>query len=282
MTKWFIFLIYNFNSYILLKLGYFYPDNVFSLHSLFLPLITYNNIFSIKDLIIKNNKKKCGIYLWTNTLTNDTYVGRSIDLGRRFSYYFNQLIIKNAGYSLICRALVKYGYENFKLEILEFCTVDEIVQREQFWIDELKPTYNLVTVVDGKYTYRHTEESKEKMSASQKERFSDPEQRRQLTELHETWAKSPENIAQLLEAQRIWLSDPENVKKSLPFLKRKKVSVLDLESKVETLYPSMTEAAKAMGCSRSTLNYWLTSNKSKAPIKGRYTIVMVNEFEISD
>lgn len=280
MTNWKIIFFLSFNSYILLKTG-FYPDNILISHSL-MPLVTYTSPWSIKDLIIKSNKKKCGIYLWTNTKTNDQYVGRSINLGRRFSYYFNQESIKNAGFSLICRALVKYGYEEFKLEILEFCTVDEIVAKEQFWIEKLKPSYNLVTVVDGNYTYTHTAEAKEKMSNFQKARFADPEQKKQLSELHDKWAKSPENIAQLLEAQRIWLSDPENVKKSLPYLKRKKVKVLDLETNIETLYPSFTEAAKAMGCNRTTLNYWLKGNKSKAPIKGRYTIVVTGELELSE
>ena len=65
-------------------------------------------------------------------------------------------------------------------------------------------------------------------------------------------------------------------------LKRKKVKVLDLETNIETLYPSFTEAAKAMGCNRTTLNYWLKGNKSKAPIKGRYTIVVTGELELSE
>lgn len=246
-------------------------------------IYTFNNLWgSIKKTILKSNRKKIGIYLRTNTQTNDTYVGRSIDLARRFNYYFNLKILKEAGFSLICRALLKYGYDNFKLEIIEYCTLDVIADREQYWISELNPSYNLVKVVEGNFVYSHTAESRQKMSEFQKARFAEPEQKKQLEELHLNWAKSPENIAQLIEAQKIWLSNPENREKSLPFLKRKKVKVFDIETNNEKVYPSLTEAALAMGCARSTLNYWLKNSKSKGPIKGKYTIVMVGEYELSD
>jgi group I intron endonuclease len=248
-----IFIIaYVLNSYILFKTGISFD----SLYLTLTPLITYSDpAGSVKKIIIKSNKNKAGIYLWTNLITGESYVGRSIDLGRRFRYYFNINILTDAGNSRICRALLKYGFENFKLEIIEYTTEEEIVDREQFWISELKPIYNLVTVVDGNYTYTHTDESREKMSNSQKARFADPEQRKQLDDLHNSWAKSSDNISQLLEAQKNWFSKPENREKSLPFLKRKKVRVFDVQTKSETVYLSLTEAAKAMGCSRSTLNY---------------------------
>lgn len=48
------------------------------------------------------------------------------------------------------------------------------------------------------------------MKVSQQERFSDPEQKKKLTELHENWAKSSENLSQLAEGQRKWRSKEEN------------------------------------------------------------------------
>ena len=46
---------------------------------------------------------------------------------------------------LIHKALLKYGYSNFSLEILEYCNKNEIVVREQHYIDILKPEYNILT-----------------------------------------------------------------------------------------------------------------------------------------
>lgn len=38
----------------------------------------YEDAYSMRKLIIKDNKNKSGIYRWTNKLTNDIYVGQSI------------------------------------------------------------------------------------------------------------------------------------------------------------------------------------------------------------
>lgn len=37
-----------------------------------------------KDVIIKQNKKRSGVYRWINLVNNKQYIGSSIDLGRRF------------------------------------------------------------------------------------------------------------------------------------------------------------------------------------------------------
>jgi len=41
-------------------------------------------------------------------------------------------------------ALLKYGYSGFKLEILEFCDIDLLMEREKYYMDLFKPEYNLL------------------------------------------------------------------------------------------------------------------------------------------
>jgi len=43
----------------------------------------------------------------------------------------------------IDRALYKYGFSNFSLEILEYCSADLALEREQYYMDKLKPEYNI-------------------------------------------------------------------------------------------------------------------------------------------
>lgn len=45
---------------------------------------------------------------------------------------------------MIHKALLKYGYSNFSLEILEYCNQRDIVKREQYYLDLLKPDYNIL------------------------------------------------------------------------------------------------------------------------------------------
>jgi group I intron endonuclease len=71
-------------------------------------------------LIIKQNKGKSGVYRWVNKDSGKSYVGSSAMLNDRFRRYFNHSYLSSnkRGASLICKALLKYGYVGFRLEIL--------------------------------------------------------------------------------------------------------------------------------------------------------------------
>jgi len=57
--------------------------------------------------ILKENKSKSGIYMLTNKLTNDIYIGQSTDILKRFKNYLNISYIKSKGSFIISRALIK-------------------------------------------------------------------------------------------------------------------------------------------------------------------------------
>jgi group I intron endonuclease len=78
--------------------------------------------------------------------TKDIYVGSSINLSRRFTNYFNiSYLSKNN--LIISRALIKYGFSNFSLEILEYCDKSVLLKREQHYMDILKPNLKSNTLV---------------------------------------------------------------------------------------------------------------------------------------
>lgn len=86
-------------------------------------------------------------------------------------YYNIKYITRASKSSLICRALLKYGYSSFKLEILEYCEPSVIIEREQYYIDNLNPEYNILKVAGSLFGYKHTSASaEEKMSEIAKNR----------------------------------------------------------------------------------------------------------------
>ena len=117
----------------------------------------YEDAFSMRKLIIKENKNKSGIYKWTNKITNDTYVGQSIDLAKRFIKYFNLSYLKNRETLVISRALIKYGYSNFSLEILEYCDIANLTEREQYYMDKLNPKYNTLKIAGSSSGHKLSE-----------------------------------------------------------------------------------------------------------------------------
>jgi group I intron endonuclease len=72
-------------------------------------------------------------------------VGSSISLGNTFSVYYSLSTLKREanGSIIIYRALLKHGYSNFSLDIIEYCEPSLLIKREQYYIDILKPEYNI-------------------------------------------------------------------------------------------------------------------------------------------
>lgn len=117
----------------------------------FIPAAIYEDAFTTtsKKAILKYNAGMVGIYMLTNKLTGDIYVGQSVDLRKRFLNYFNLSYLSRRNELIISRALIKYGYSNFSVTILEYCDKCELDVREQHYFYTLNPQYNIQKVAGG-------------------------------------------------------------------------------------------------------------------------------------
>lgn len=100
------------------------------------------------------NGKICGIYRITNTVDGKIYVGKSKSLRPRYRQYVRDFE-KQAAYHMnryLLNAMNKHGIENFKMEVLEECHIDELSERELHWMIELgslgETGYNLRSDTD--------------------------------------------------------------------------------------------------------------------------------------
>jgi len=101
----------------------------------------YPDAFLNKGIILKDNKNK-GVYRWVNKVNGSSYIGSSVNLDQRLRGYFSFSFITRSlakGKSLIYSAILKHGYSNFQLEILEYCDPENAISREQYYMDLLKP-----------------------------------------------------------------------------------------------------------------------------------------------
>lgn len=130
-----------------------------------IPIISYLNADLEKATIIKQNKSKSGIYRWVNVINNKNYIGSSVNLGRRFKEYYNYSHISKVKRNFpIHSALLKYGYSSFKLEILEYCESNTLIKREQYYLDNLKPEYNVLKKAGSVLGFKHSEYTKKLFS----------------------------------------------------------------------------------------------------------------------
>ena len=133
-----------------------------------IPAKVYEDAYSMKNIIIKENTGKSGIYMLTNKLTGDIYVGQSSDISNRFKNYFNLSYLKSKNGFRISRALIKYGYSNFSLIILEYCNKSDLLEREQYYFDKLEPQYNILKIAGSSKGFNHSDETKAKISKALK------------------------------------------------------------------------------------------------------------------
>jgi len=133
------------------------------------PVTTYNNSDILKIDILRENENRTGIYMWTNLITNKSYVGSAINLSKRLKNYYNISYLERetkTNNSMIYRALLKYGYSNFKLDIIEICKPFDLIKREQYYLDRLNPEYNVLKTAGSLLGFKHSKDTIERMRTS--------------------------------------------------------------------------------------------------------------------
>lgn len=83
-----------------------------------------------------------GVYQIRNILTNDIYIGSSVELKVRYQWHWARFRTRQHTNIILQRALDKYGVSNFVFEVLEYCS--NTLEREQVYLDKLSPRYNIL------------------------------------------------------------------------------------------------------------------------------------------
>lgn len=85
-----------------------------------------------------------GIYMYQNKINNRIYVGQSVDIeDRKLKHESRAFHDNNTEYnSIIHKAFRKYGLNNFDFVILELCLVNELNEKEIYWIEQKNSYYD--------------------------------------------------------------------------------------------------------------------------------------------
>lgn len=117
-----------------------------------------------------------GIYKIINLKTGDFYIGSATSLYVRKGSHWSYLRNNKHGNRHLQNAVNKYGLENFEYMVIEECSKDCLINREQYYIDLLKPHYNICLVAGSTVGRVFTEEHKKKISDSNRGKKRTPEQ----------------------------------------------------------------------------------------------------------
>lgn len=114
---------------------------------------------------------KSGIYRIVCIFGGRVYVGSSQNIDKRWKEHKRNLQANKHPNVYLQRSYNLYGIEAFTFEIIEECTPEQLIAREQFYLDivfNFGNTFNIVVKAKSRLGTKHTEETKRKISEAKK------------------------------------------------------------------------------------------------------------------
>ena len=111
--------------------------------------------------------KIIGVYKITNTVTGGFYIGSSNDVKRRWREHKFPSSWKNYPNNPMYHDMKNYGIDKFDFQVLEEVEAGSLKEKEQYFIETLKPTYNNINA-KGLNVERKKEYKKEYQKEYQK------------------------------------------------------------------------------------------------------------------
>lgn len=120
-------------------------------------------------------KKIPGIYKIECLQTGKVYVGSAVSIKARWASHRSDLRGNRHPNKHLQNAWNKYGEQSFAFSVIEECEIEQLIDREQHWIDSLNacsPEFGMNNSPTASTTigFRHSSETKEKLSKIASER----------------------------------------------------------------------------------------------------------------
>lgn len=115
-----------------------------------------------------------GIYAITNKVNGHKYIGSACSLRAREGQHFRSLARGRHHSVYLQRAFDKYGSDAFNFAPIIYCGRENLLTYEQAAMDAMKPEYNIAQVAGSQLGYKHTAESRKRMSIARRRNPSSP------------------------------------------------------------------------------------------------------------
>jgi group I intron endonuclease len=199
-----------------------------------------------------------GIYAIVHVPTGCAYIGSSVDIGRRLNShiydYSTNIHLRNS--------LNKHGLNEFIFCVLEKCAREQLISREQHFLDILfsipeELRYNFLANAYSLLGYRHTEEALAKISEAMTGRTLSGDTRAKMSD-----AKTGTNNPMLGKVPtNAFPAGVNNPKFGITPTNAMSIYVYDLDYVLLNTFTSQVAAAEWLNTSRWTVMRYLRSGK---------------------
>lgn len=108
--------------------------------------------------------KRCGIYCISFNGSDKKYIGSSVDLRERKARHLTQLRKQKHNNQIMQKMFNKYGEDSFNFKVIEnIDNKNKLVEKEQYYIDKMKPEINILKNAYSTLNYKHSDETKIKL-----------------------------------------------------------------------------------------------------------------------
>lgn len=229
---------------------------------------------------------KSGIYKITSLKSNKFYIGSSQNLKKRALDH--KSLLRNNKHPNRYLQFTWNKYKDLFFEIIEECSIENLIEREQFYIDKLKPEFNLRPLAENNRGWKMPNSAKEKLSNFNKGKKLSEEHKKQISKNNSKNLKgrklSDKHIEAIRRARTGWKLSSETKEKikqkALGRDKGKKLSEetkrkIGLASSKEVFqyskegtfiysYISSSEAERKTGISKSSISSCCRNNRKTA------------------
>lgn len=173
------------------------------------------------------------------------------------------------------RAIKKYGWDNFShITLMDHLTWEQAVECEKYLIKKYKSNnpdfgYNITAGGEGTYGYHHSEQTRNKISESNKGKLVSKETRQKLSEYNKQLNKEhPERLVQKsMRSKELWLNEDYRNKQVISHTgkhhsaeqiqkikdgNKGKVYSQETRSKISEIVKAQHENERALGIKRKT------------------------------
>jgi len=104
-----------------------------------------------------------GVYQIMNRLNYHMYIGSAINFNSRWNEHRRKLRKGAHHNAYLQNAWNKDGEESFEFSEIEFVDVENLIVREQYYFDLLRPEYNMSPTAGSSLGIKHSDETKKKI-----------------------------------------------------------------------------------------------------------------------